>query len=444
MKRWLLILGIVLIVLAGGTFVFAQIKNHQPAKQIADEPVSSGISQSAQIPLQPVVTHIATPDPVKALYMSAWTASSSKSRQHVVDLLATTEANAVVLDIKDDTGRVSFLVDDPEISDTGSPQNRIRDIRAFINQLHVQNIYVIGRISVFQDPYMAQKNSAWAITKKSNGSVWVDRKGLAFLDPANKNVWDYIAALAHDSYAVGFDEINFDYVRYPSDGDIKNIDYKLTTDANGVKTTRADNIAAFFKYLYETTHATDPGIKTSADLFGLTTTATDDMGIGQILENALPYFDYIAPMVYPSHYGHDFNGLLHPELHPYEVVNGSLLGGIVKLDALKKKLETSIQNGTAADQAAAQAELSRLSMHQFRPWLQDFTLFHVVYTADMIKLEKKALYDAGIDSWMMWDPSNRYTLGAYLSKGAVDQIAIPAGSSTTSSSSTSTPALTKQ
>ncbi len=403
MKRFLIATGIIIILAGVTTFVFAN-KSAKSKQQAALAVTAQQAGVQAALPPEPpkpVITHLTTPTPVKALYMSSWIASSAKLRQHVLNLIDTTEANAIIIDIKDDTGRLSFLVDDPSITAMGVPENRIRDIIPFINELHGKNIYVIGRISTFQDPYMSKLKPEWAIKKKSDGSVWKDRKGLAFLDPANKNVWPYLVSLAEASYNIGFDEINFDYIRYPSDGNIKDINYNLTADENGVMRTRSDNLQAFSKHLYETLKKDLPGIKISADLFGLTTTATDDMGIGQVLEKELPYFDYIAPMVYPSHYGHDFQGKLEPAKHPYEVVFGSMKGAVEKLNKLK------------ADPATPPDIAARLDIHQLRPWLQDFKLAGVAYTADMIKLEKKATYDNGIDSWMIWDPSNVYTAAAY-------------------------------
>lgn len=361
-------------------------------------------------PPKPVVTHVATPTPVKAVYLSSWVASSPAPLKKVMDVVDTTEVNAVVLDIKDATGRVSFLVDDKIINDTGAPVDRIKHVNEFINMLHAKNIYVIGRISTFQDPFLTKVHPDWALAKKSDSSVWTDRKGLAFLDPANKNVWDYNVALARASYNLGFDEINFDYIRYPSDGDIKNIDYKLTTDpTTGVTRTRADNIASFMENLSQKLR-TESGIKTSADLFGLTTSETTDMGIGQVLERALPNFDYIAPMVYPSHYAKGEYGIANPSTHPYEIVAKAMEHAKAKIDKMH------------ADVNLPQDVKDRVKYSQIRPWLQDFNLLGVVYTPELIRAQMKAVYDNGLDSWMMWDPANTYTGGAYNAPGTIDPI----------------------
>lgn len=334
------------------------------------------------IPVAPTpitVTHIKTPDKVKAIYISAWVAGSAKYRDTLVKMIDNTELNAIVIDVKDSTGRISFATSDDNLNKTGSVENRISDVRGLTNMLHQKNIYIIGRVAVFQDPYMTKKKPEWAITKKSDGTVWKDRKGLSFLDPAKKEVWDYTVAIAHDAYEQGFDEINFDYIRYPSDGNIKDINYHIAAGK-----TRADNIETFFKYLH-TEVKKDIDIPMSADLFGLTTEGTDDMGIGQVWEKALPYFDFLAPMVYPSHYPPGQAGFKNPADHPYEIINKALASAVMKTNALPGN-----------------------DIHKIRAWLQDFNL-GAKYTKEMIKLEMKAVYDNGLDSWMLWDPKNKYT-----------------------------------
>lgn len=395
MKRILTILGLLLLlglVIIGGFFIKKSLSSGETSSD--NLPMVTTVPETPTEPVPPPIVHLTTPEPVRALYMSSWIASARASRDRVIHLIDTTDANAVVIDIKDATGRVSFLVDDTLISDTGSPENRIRDIRAFIEELHQKNIYVIGRISTFQDPYLAKVKPSWAITRKSDGAVWKDRKGLAFLDPADKEVWDYTVRLARASYDAGFDEINFDYVRYPSDGNIKDINYHLTEGE-----TRADTLASFFEYLH-TELKKEPAITISADLFGMTTYEKTDMGIGQILEKALPYFDYIAPMIYPSHYA-DYAGFKNPAEHPYEVILKALKDGEQKIIALKN------------DPNLSEEVRARISYHQIRPWLQDFSIGKTHYDAAKVSAQIKATYDAGLTSWMMWDPSNKYTPGAY-------------------------------
>lgn len=357
-----------------------------------------------EISEEPVFTadHLDTPVPVKAIYISSWIAATPQLFDQLVNFIDTTEINTVVLDIKDATGRVSFLTDEPLVASTGSPENRIKNIKDIIAKLHEKNIYVIGRISTFQDPYLTKVKPSWAITKKSDGSVWKDRKGLSFLDPANQDVWDYNVALASASYKVGFDEINFDYIRYPSDGNMQDIDYKFSQKENGLFTTRAENIELFMRYLDQELRTRHPEIKTSADLFGLTTSEKTDMGIGQLLEKSLPYFDYIGPMIYPSHYAAGEYGITEPARHPGVIVARALQGAKQKIEAIH------------ADLTVSKEIKARVSYSQIRPWLQDFSIGGVTYTPEMVRDQIQAVYDSGLDSWVMWDPSNKYTRSAYL------------------------------
>lgn len=329
------------------------------------------------------VTHINTPLNVRALYMSSWVAGSENFRDSLIKIIDDTELNAVVIDIKDSTGRIGFHMDDEEIEKIGSSENRIKNIRELTSLLHSKNIYIIGRVSVFQDPYLTKLKPEWAITKISDGGVWKDRKGLSFLDPTNKEVHKYILNIALNSYQEGFDEINFDYIRYPSDGNMKDINYKLKDGK-----TRADNIEEFFKYISQEIKK-DNNIPISADLFGLTTETADDMGIGQVWEKAIPYFDFVCPMVYPSHYPSGYGGYKNPASFPYEVINKALLSAISKTKAIDQDIS------------------------KIRPWLQDFDL-GTTYTKDMVRAQMKAGYDNNINSWMLWDPSNKYTPSALL------------------------------
>jgi len=354
------------------------VKDKLQNKEIEEEKIIEDV-QEVIIP----VSHIETPEHVRALYMSGWVAGSNDFRNSILKIVNETEVNAVVVDIKDSTGKISFHTDNPEIQKIGSSENRIKDIKAFTNLLHSKNIYIIGRISVFQDPYLTKLKPEWSIKKLSDGGVWKDRKGLSFLDPTNKNVHDYILKLALTSYELGFDEINLDYIRYPSDGNMKDINYNLKEGE-----TRADNIEKFFKY-FSTEIKKDVNIPISADLFGLTTEVTNDMGIGQVWEKAIVYFDFVCPMVYPSHYPPGHAGYSKPAQYPYEVINRALISAVAKTKAINE------------------------DVNKIRPWLQDFDL-GATYTKEMVRAQMKATYDNGLDSWMLWDPSNKYTPSALL------------------------------
>lgn len=335
-----------------------------------------------------VATHIKTPEPVKGIYMTSWVSGTPSLRTNIIRLMAETEINSVVIDIKDDTGRVSYEVSDPELKNIGSEEIRIRDLREMIETLHRSDVYVIGRIAVFQDPYMVRTNPQIAVKKASDGSVWRDRKGLTWVDPSNKEYWDYMVRLAKDAYSQGFDEIQFDYIRFPSDGNMNDIFYPSSEGK-----VKSEIIKDFFAYLSKELRPLS--IPISADLFGMTTTNTDDLGIGQILENAFPYFDYISPMVYPSHYPSGFYGHKDVNKVPYEVVK-------ISMDKAVERLK--IYHNTVASTTV-----------KLRPWLQDND-YPVKYTPEMVRAQIQATYDSGLTSWLLWDAGNTYTRPALLNE----------------------------
>ena len=335
-----------------------------------------------------LISHLATPEPLKAIYMTACVAAESGWRDNFQKLIEETELNAVVIDIKDYTGVVSIPNEFPK---TGTHRGCIvEDMQEFIRTLHQSGIYVIGRVSVFQDPSYTKLFPELAVKKKSDGEVWKDYKKLSFVDVGAKPYWDYIVELSERAYALGFDELNYDYVRYPSDGNMTDTLYTWTVGT----TTKPEMLKNFFEYLYN--NLKDTGAKLSVDLFGMTTTAEHDMNIGQVLELALPYFDYVSPMVYPSHYPFTWNGFANPAEHPYEVVK------IAMSSAVKREVAWNV------GQSRASTTPSKL-----RPWLQDFNL-GATYGPDKVQAQIKATYDVGLNSWMLWSASNQYTKEALL------------------------------
>jgi hypothetical protein len=321
--------------------------------------------------------HVKTPKAVKAVYMTANVAGIAKLRDKVIKLIDDTELNAVVIDVKDYTGDIAFTVKNPILKkyEDSRKKPRVKDIDEFISTLHKKGIYVIGRVSAFQDLNLTKLRPDLAVRKKSNvAEVWRDRKGISWLDPNSKEVWSYVVSVGKEAYVRGFDEINFDYIRFPSDGNMEDIFYKFSTGEEKKETLRK-----FFGFVRKEFRGTNAIL--SADLFGMTTTNTDDLNIGQYLEFALPYFDYVAPMVYPSHYPLKWNGYKDPEAYPYEVVNYSMKKAFLRASTTPQKL---------------------------RPWLQDFGL-RMDYDAKMVKAQISAVYDSGLTSWMLWNPSNRYT-----------------------------------
>jgi len=372
------LLMVAIIIFLGAT-IFIFLRKQVPASIEYFASSSALNSENISAPKKPPA-HISTPKPVKGIYMTSWVAGTKDWRESMVKLIEETELNSVVIDVKDYSGHISFEVSDPVLKKIGASENRIPDVVEFIDYLHQKNIYAIARISVFQDAYLVGKKPELAV-KRKDGKVWKDYKGIAWLNIASREVWDYTIKVAEEAESVGFDELNFDYIRYPSDGDMKNIVLPYAPGTN----TKAESLKAFFAYLAK--ELSPLKIPLSADLFGFTTTHSDDLNIGQILENAIPYFDYICPMVYPSHYPKGYENFSNPADHPYEIISLAMA--------------SSTQRMLAAGSSPS----------KIRPWLQDFDL-GADYTAEMIRKEKQAVYDAGLNSWLLWDPSNKYTRGA--------------------------------
>ncbi len=333
------------------------------------------------------------PEIIKAIYVTGWSAGSKNYLSYLSSVFESTEINAVVIDIKDYSGLVSYFAEVKEVKKYNLVNGAIYDIDSLVKFFHNKNIYVIGRISIFEDPAYAKARPELAIydEKAQEFTLWEDYNGLNWLDPASKDVWDYNIALAKNAFFHGFDEINFDYIRFPSDGEIESAGFPVWDQ----KTSMASVIKEFFEYL----RAELKGEVISADLFGQTTTSYNDMGIGQFLENAFASFDYISPMVYPSHYIGGFMGFENPAEYPYEVVKYSLDSAI-----LRKNDFFGISSVTESDQ----------KIFKFRPWLQDFDM-GADYTSEMVRREIQAVKDSLKDDYcgfMLWNSSNIYTLEA--------------------------------
>lgn len=347
---------------------------------------------------EPVVAHLPTPNAVKAIYMSQCVVGTPSFRDSLVKLIDDTELNAVVIDIRDYTGGIAFPTDHPLLKDMVSDECGARDMKAFIERLHAQEIYVIGRVTVFQNPLYTSMHPEHAV-QKAGGGVWKDHKGLAFVDVGATVYWDTVVALAEESYRVGFDEINFDYIRYPSDGDMKSAVY-IKRDGK----TKQEMLEVFFKYLNDNLA---PEIVTSADLFGMVTTNTDDLNIGQVLERTLPYFDYIAPMVYPSHYPKGFNGWNNVNAVPYELMKFVMQSAVDRTVAPTTSVE-GMAHTRIGTSTPAVYEKPVYDMKKMRPWLQDFD-YPVEYTPEMVAAQIRANEEIGLHSYMFWDPGNRYS-----------------------------------
>ena len=337
------------------------------------------------------------PGEIKGIYATSWSAGSNRKTDELINFIKKNNLNAIVIDIKDFSGYVAYNIKNSEVEKYGAKEIRIPKINSLLKKLHDENIYVIARITIFQDPVLAKARPDLAIHSKEKGGLWLDHKKLAWIDPASKEAWDYNIAIAKDAAERGFDELNFDYIRFASDGNLDDMSFPVWDG----KTPKNAVIKEFFKELRE--QLADK--KISADIFGLVTVNYGDMGIGQSLEDIFPYFDYISPMVYPSHYAKGFLGYKNPAKYPYEVIKYSMESAIARLIANRKA--QSVSTSTISDSRFALSS-------KLRPWLQDFDL-GADYDAAMVKKQIQALYDAAsstpevINGFLLWDPKNIYT-----------------------------------
>lgn len=373
---------------------------------------------------RPVVKHVPLPPQVKAIYMTSCVVGTPSFRQKLVNLAAETEINSIIIDIKDFSGTLSF----PPESEAWQPawQNSrcgARDMRDFVATLHDMNIYVIGRITVFQDPFFVLKHPELAVKRADGVTVWKDFKGLSFIDVGARPYWDHLVELAVESYNIGFDELNFDYVRYPSDGPMRDISFTQSKPFPGDDDKQA-NLESFFQYLneqldneanfavvrHENTGRASSTPWTSVDLFGMTTTNFDDLSIGQVQDRAAPYFDFIAPMVYPSHYPDNFLGLGNPNLYPYKVVYHAMKSGVDRMVSSTTPMQGFLHERIGTSTPAVYSKPT-YTADKFRTWIQDFD-YGGDYDAADVRAQIQASYDAGVNSWMIWSPSNIYTKAA--------------------------------
>ena len=332
-----------------------------------------------------------TPDPVRGLYVNRWAALGRKMWE-LIDVAKRTEVNALVLDVKDDRGFVLYRSNVPlarEIgADTVQPMSYAR-MQAVLDTMRAHNIYPIARIVVAKDPLLAQRKREWAVKRKSDGSVWLDKKKNPWLDPTHPEVWKYAADLAAEAVRMGFSEVQLDYVRFPDEDRI--IYEGEYAKMNG--RVRAQVIRDQLAYIRGLVRPLR--VPLTIDVFGLTATDTTDMGIGQRWELFVDQADVVLPMAYPSHYAPGTYGLRNPNANPY-----------VTIDRTLKDAKRRSQGIPGA------AKLI--------PYYQDFTMGPPRYGPAQVRAQMKAGYDNGVRGWVLWNPGSRYTLAALRPQGAAD------------------------
>ncbi|TVP76585.1 MAG: GTP-binding protein [Gemmatimonadales bacterium] len=306
-----------------------------------------------------------------------------------------TEINTFVMDVKDATGFVSYPTTVPMALEVGADQElRIRNPRALLERLAREGVYPVARIVIFKDALLPEVRPDLAI-QDSIGAAWVDGRGEQWVNPYSRAVWEYHVALAREAVELGFAEIQWDYVRFP-DRPASELREVVYPGAEG--RSRTDAIREFLAFSRE--ELADLEVPVTADVFGVATTATSDVGIGQRWEDLVDVVDAILPMIYPSHYYAGSFGLDHPNAHPYTVV--------------RLALEAALRRSGEVEGAA-----------RIIPWLQDFSLGEPRYGAEEVRAQIRAVHDVGIQEWILWNASGRYTEEALRPEGDAGEAMAP-------------------
>lgn len=332
----------------------------------------------------------------RALYLTGHTVGYEERYRANLKLIEETELNAVVIDIKDDHGRMCYQSDIEIINEVDSYYHPvpISDIREVLEELKSKDIYPIARIVVFKDPYLAETRPEWAI-QANGGGLWKE-KGVAWINPFQEEVWDYNIAIAKEAALLGFREVQFDYIRFPENARRVDQEAYYPHQEGRIKD---DAVKGFLKRARE--QLADYNVHFACDVFGVIATSWGDTDeIGQIWETFAPEVDYQCPMVYPSHYGPGYFGYPVPDAEPAGTVNRALTDAIKRNAPLK---EPAI----------------------IRPWLQSFTATwirgYIPYGAREVRQQIDAALKLGIEEYMIWDPSNVYPAGAFYSEEKAEE-----------------------
>ncbi len=311
------------------------------------------------------------PDEMRGVHVTMALASL---RGKLSDYLTLPGLNTLELDVKDENGEVGFRSPKVKLAHTIGAAKPYYNARSVALQAHRHGIYLIGRVVVFEDPMLAEERPALSIHRRGGG-VWRNAAGLGWSNPYDRRVWAYNVAVARAAARAGFDEIQFDYVRFPSDGDIDSAVYPHATRAG-----MAWTIAGFLQYAAKRLRPL--GVRISVDVFGLS--ATRDLGIGQNPRRISRYVDAVYPMVYPSHYNPGEHGLSDPGAAPGLTVARSL-----------RDFRRALRGRDA----------------KLIPWLEDFSLGRTRTFADVLA-QIDAARNAGAGGFLLWNPEGVYTRGA--------------------------------
>ena len=351
----------------------------------ASTPAGNEISEAGRDAAPSTLSEGAVPRAAKpvrrGVHLTGWTAGSPKDRRKFIENMKRAGLNTVVIALKEYDGRM-FVRGVGLAHEIGAFVNAIPDLEACVRDFREAGIYTIGRIVLFKDDLLARKRPAYAV-QRPDGSVWTNDNGVAWVDPYRREVWDYNLEIAAKA-AVHFDEIQFDYIRFPSDGKISLCRYSR---ADHTPKSAAENLSRFL----ETARKRLEGETISVCLFGLTTTDQSGMGIGQHIKRFTELADFVSPMMYPSHYYKGEYGIPNPNREPYRTIHRGLAEAAKRLG----------------------------SLDAVRPYFQDFSLGYR-YGPKEVKAQILAAARVGVTSWILWNPQNRYTWSAIPSAEEVE------------------------
>jgi hypothetical protein len=323
------------------------------------------------------------PDAIRGLYVNAWAAGSAARLDTLLAVARATEVNALVIDIKDASGYVSHASEVEAIRAAGATgQLRIRDLASVVARVRAAGLYPIARIVVAKDPILTAARPEWAI-RDSAGGVWADAKGNRWLNLWQDGVREYHTDLAAEVIRAGFSEIQWDYIRFPD----APAEVRSSARFPGAQGRQVDAVERF---LAEARRDLEPtGARMTADVFGITTSARHDVGVGQVWESFIEHVDDALPMIYPSHFHPGSHRVSRPADQPYEIVRAAL--------------EAAVERNRAIPGAGG-----------IVPWLQDFSWGRgtVPYGAAEVRAQIQAAYDAGVDEWILWNSGSQYTVDA--------------------------------
>jgi hypothetical protein len=316
--------------------------------------------------------------PIRGLYVNRFAAQSTRKMKRLIDVADSTEINAFVIDVKDEFG-LNFRSDDPILQKNAGTQTKVANMKALVDTLNAHGILPIARIVVFKDSVAARMNPNSTI-RRADGSIWRDHEGLAWVNPYANAIWDYNIRVAEEMARMGFGEIQFDYIRFPEP--YKSLPPQVFPESNGRSKPQA--LSEFLKQAK--TRIDKLGVRTTADIFGLTTTVGGALEVGQRWEPMVQAVDVVLPMVYPSHYPRGSFGIARPNAAPYDIIHIAISRGRARTEALGLKGE------------------------RVRPWLQAFSLGQPKYGPAEIDAQKKAVYDSGYEGWVLWHPGSSYDI----------------------------------